>query len=121
MPGLCGCALTTRRMSAFVRCPDGSVLPGRRRLDRNALMEDVADAAELSFPGSKAIKIKEAPRKGCPRVLATRDVDRITIHSVMDHPGWEEDIGSAAKGIARVFCGQDLCRQVPACFRKISK
>ena len=121
MPGLCRCALTSERMSAFVRGPDGSMLSGRRRLDRNALMEDIADVAERAFPDSKVIRIREAPPEGLPAFLEHEmsGDDCIIIYSVMDHPHWEEEIGSAAKGITRVFCGQDLCHQVPACFKKI--
>mgnify|MGYP000846719689 CR=1 FL=1 len=121
MPGCYSCSLTSEKMSAFVRGPDGGAITGKRRMGRNSLVDDIADLAECAYPGSKVIRVKGVPPEGLSMFLEREMVggDCVVIYSVMDHPDWEEAVRSVAKGPTRVYCGQDLCHQVPACFKRI--
>lgn len=117
----CICSLTAEKMSAFVKGPDGGILTGKRRLPRDSLMDDVADAAGRFYPGSKVIRVRGVPPEGLTAFLEkeTEGDDCVIIYSVADHPEWEDAARSAVKEVMRVYCGQDLCHQVPACFKKI--
>ncbi|MDN5357332.1 MAG: hypothetical protein PWR17_501 [Candidatus Methanomethylophilaceae archaeon] len=121
MPGCYSCSPTSEKMSAFVRGPDGAAITGRRRTGRGSLMEDIADIAECTYPESKVVRVRGVPPEGLSAFLEREMAggDCVMIYSVTDHPDWERAVRSVAKGPTRVYCGQDLCHQVPACFKRI--
>jgi len=108
------------RIRSFVDSGDGTILTGKRRTGRVRLMDSIADFLVRERGNSNLVYVKEVPgdlKEFFNKELRGEDI--VLIYSVLDVPEWEVAISSSIKGRVTVYCGQDLCHQVPACFKRI--
>lgn len=108
------------RLRSFVDSEDEVILTGARRMGRVQLMDAIANFLVRERPDSNIVDVKNIPgdlQKFFINKLKGNDI--VLIYSVMDVPDWEQAIISSIKGKVTVYCGQDICHQVPACFKRI--
>ena len=108
------------RIRSFVDSGDGTILTGKRRTGRVRLMDSIANFLVRERPDANLVYVEDVPedlQKFFSKELKGEDI--VLIYSVLDVPEWEVAISSSIKGRVTVYCGQDLCHQVPACFKRI--
>lgn len=111
--------LSEQRMESFAGSGDGAMMTGKRRMGQVRLLEDFYEFLKNRFPEENIFVIGE---KDNPESVLGDSLPRdstVLIHFVSEFPDWESSIRKRAKGTVTVYCGQELCHQVPVCFKKI--
>lgn len=108
------------RIRSFVDSGDGTILTGKRRTGRVRLMDSIANFLVRERPDANLVYVEDVPedlQKFFSKELKGEDI--VLIYSVLDVPEWEKALRPYVNGTVTVYCGQDLCHQVPACFKRI--
>lgn len=113
-------SVNDHRIRSFVDAADEAILTGVRRMGRVQLMNVIANFLVREQSDANIVYVKDAPEdmhKFFSKELKGEDI--VLIYSVMDVPDWEKALRLSIKGKVTVYLGQDLCHQVPACFKRI--
>lgn len=108
------------RIRFFIDSGNKTILTGERRTGRVRLMDSIANFLVRERSDFNLVCVKEVPEdlpKFFNKELKGKDI--VLIYSVLDMPEWEDAIRPSIKDTVTVYCGQDLCHQVPACFKRI--
>lgn len=108
------------RLRSFVDSEDEIILTGARRMGRIQLMDAIANFLVREHPDKNIVYVKNVPddmRKFFINKIKGNDI--VLLYSVMDVPDWEKALRYSIKEKVTVYCGQDMCHQVPACFKRI--
>lgn len=108
------------RIRSFADSENETILTGERRTGRVPLMDSIVNFLIRERPDSNLVLIEVVPKdlsKFFEKELKGKDI--VLIYSVLDVPEWETVLQSVIKEKVTVYCGQDLCHQVPACFKRI--
>lgn len=109
--------LSERRMESFVGSGDGAMMAGKRRTGQVRLMEDLHRYLKENLPGSNIFTVKEGDEieNILPDSLPGNSI--VLIHFVSKNPHWEKSVRNRAISTVTVYWGQELCHQVPVCFK----
>ena len=108
------------RLKSFVDSEDEIILTGARRMGRVQLMDAIANFLIRQRSGANLVYVKNVPedlQKFFMNEMKGNDI--VLIYSVIDVPDWENALRNSIKEKVTVYCGQDMCHQVPACFKRI--
>lgn len=111
--------VSEERMEIFVNAEDGSVLTGKRRTGTERLLDDLYKFLIKRFPERHIVAIKG---RDDVDVIIKNFLPKdsiVLIYSVFDFPDWDLKIKENATSNVTVYCGQELCHQVPACFKSV--
>ncbi len=112
-------SLSKARMESFVDSDKESMITGKRRMGQNRLMDDIYNILKNKHPENPILVVGEddSIREKIKGGLRTNSI--VLIYHVSKTPGWEDIISKHSEGKTTVYCGQELCHQVPICFKKI--
>ena len=108
------------RLKSFVDSEDEIILTGARRMGRVQLMDAIANFLIRQRSDANLVYVKNVPedlQKFFMNEIKGNDI--VLIYSVIDVPDWENALRNSIKEKVTVYCGQDMCHQVPACFKRI--
>lgn len=122
------------KLRMFVEDPHAKIITGPRRLSKKELLERVITEIKEMYPSSNIIRLNKYT---CPESTLRNYTELLKIvyknlkeghknYIIIDEANttsnWEriaEEITAEGKYEIEMYCGQDLCHQVPACIRWI--
>ncbi|HKM09724.1 MAG TPA: hypothetical protein VJX93_04480 [Candidatus Methanomethylophilaceae archaeon] len=108
------------RIRTFIGQGDGAVLTGERRAGVKAHMKSIVRILREHAPEIVVIDTEMTYDEVFSLFKnKMRDGDIIVICSVLRIQGWEALASPFVKGRVTVYCGQELCHQVPVCFKRV--
>lgn len=112
-------SLSKDRMESFVDSDNESMITGKRRMGQNRLMDDIYNILKNKHSENPILVVEENDDIHETIKDGLCEDSIVLIYYVSKTPGWEDTIRKHSKGKTTVYCGQELCHQVPICFKKI--
>ncbi len=108
------------RIQTFIEQGDGAMLTGERRAGIRAHMRSIVRVLREYVPDIIVLDAEMSRDE----VLGffkdrMRDGDTVAICSITEIQEWEELMIPFVRGQVTVYCGQELCHQVPVCFKRV--
>lgn len=108
------------RIQTFIEQSDGAMLTGERRAGVRAHMRTVVKVLREHVPDIIVLDAEISHDEALDFFKnKMRDGDTVVICSIYGIQEWEELMIPFVRGQVTVYCGQELCHQVPVCFKRI--